>query len=268
MEDNSEMMPQKYSLDEQLQERDVMIFFPRIFTMVSITLFILPGYLAFRTDSDPVVLYWKGGNVFADWFLFLIPVIIAAAHIFHVYYGPSKYVTTAAAFFPSLILTVYGITMMSLNPADSLFSIDCNTMPGKSHLQLEWEAAHSLYKTCLNQTAMANHKFTVDTLTENFRIQDCTEYPKALAKHRETWTYLRHLEERTHCTGFCTPGQALWTSPSMPHKDSCAVAVASAFEYMAVPHSFQVFILSMATVVLVGTVMVILVPLMTSYGLM
>lgn len=245
-------------------ERNVMRFFPRVFTMASFMLFMLPSYLAVRTDRDPVVAYWKG---YSDLVLLIIPVIILAAHIYHANYGPSKYVTTAAAMIPGMLLVAFGLKMQNTNPAGSLFSIDCDLMPEKMHLQQEWEAAHSLYQSCLKQTS-TQHNFTVDYLAQNFRIQDCTEYPKGLEKHMATWSYLRYLEEKTHCTGFCIPGQPLWTAPTSEHKDSCAVAVASAFTYMAHPHSVQVFILSAITTGLVAVLMIILVPLLTKYEVM
>merc|ERR1719263_1103897 len=137
-----------------------------------------------------------------------------------------------------------------------LFSTDCLLLKAKYDLQHEWEAAHSLYQTCLNQTAV-EHDLTVDYLADNFRIQDCTEYPRSLEHHRAAWNYLQHLEERTHCTGFCIPGPPLWTSPLGPHKDSCAVAVASAFMNFASPNAQQVFIVSLVTVLFVVITMVL-----------
>jgi len=248
--------------DKQAEARDVMRMFPTAFTMLSVFLFLIPAALALRNDIDPVVTYWRGDSA-SHLFLAIIPLIIVAAHIYHVRFGANKYVSSLAAIVPGLMLVVFGFRMGTTNPERGLFSIDCNIMPEKANLQLEWEAAKLLYKTCLQETAnKPNSTMTLDYLSQHFTIQDCTEYERDLAFHQKTWPYLQYLEENIGCTGFCIPGPPLWTPPSKPHKDSCAVAVASAFKYMAAPHAKQMLMISVLTVGFVVVSLAILVPLL------
>mmetsp|Transcript_19785 Transcript_19785/g.32080 ORF Transcript_19785/g.32080 Transcript_19785/m.32080 type:complete len:268 (+) Transcript_19785:81-884(+) len=253
-----------YGITDEASDRDVMRMFPLAFSMVSVFLFLIPAGLALRNDIDPVVHYWRHGDIF-HYFLILIPIIIVAAHIYHANVGFSKYVTSAAAIVPGVILVIYAFNMGTTNPAGALFSIDCNIREDKANLQLEWEAASLLYKSCLQQTATA-HNLTVGYLAEHFRIQDCTEYERDLRYHQKSWTYLQHLEETTGCTGFCIPGPPLWTTSSTPHKDSCSVAVAAAFKYMAAPHAKQILLTSLLTVVFVGVSVAVFVPLLETIG--
>lgn len=217
--------------------------FPAGFTMVCVVLFIVPCYLAVYAARHPVAKYFC-----SEWYfsLIVIPVLILFVHFVHTRNGPDKYMTHLALLIPSILLLVYGTTMLATatSRADKLFSTDCNIMLEKMHLQREWEAAHLLYQSCLEDTAAARN-LTASYLAKNFRIQDCTEYQDSLEEHRRDWKYLQQLEEKHACTGFCTTGEQLWSKG--PHKDSCAIAVASVFRYVVRGNFLQVVALSLFT---------------------
>lgn len=247
---------------ENAKEGRVMLkrIFPAAFTMILVVLFFIPGYLTIYAASHPVVKYFHG-----EWYyiLFPIPVLVAMVHFFHVRNGPDRYVTNFALIIPSMLLLIYATSLFTsaTSKADRLFSTDCNTMREKTHLQREWEAAHTLYRGCLKETAAARN-LTRSYLAEKFRIQDCEEYPAALREHRRDWNYLQQLEEDHACTGFCKPGEQLWSSG--PHKDSCAIAVASVFRYIVKGNCMQVIAISLVTLCLEMATVVFLGPALRS----
>lgn len=245
----------------------VMERFPAIFSMVILLLFVVPTCLIWIACMHPVVRYWHG-----DWHyaLIIIPVLIIFVHNFHSRYGPNKYVTNLALIIPSLILLFFGSSMNghSQGMTDSLFSIDCDILPGKAHLQREWEAAHALYDTCLNETAKGEQalkeKWPKSFLAEKFKITDCTEYDNVLEDHWHSWGYLSLLEQNYACTGFCTPGQQLWTKAV--HKDSCAVTVAAVYKHLVHGNAVQVVAISILTLIVDVVALLFLAPILKANG--
>lgn len=233
---------------ELLREGKIRVrnMFPAAFTMICVLFFMIPCYLAVYAARHPVVRYFTG-----EWYYILafIPVLIAIVHNFHVHNGPNKSVTNLALLVPNMLLLVYGTNMLTSasSKADMLFSIDCNTMVEKAHLQQEWEAAHSLYRSCLKQTA-ASRNVTTSFLATHFRIQDCSEYAPALQHHSREWSYLQYLEGKHACSGFCIPGEPLWSTGS--HKDACAIEVSSVFRNVVKGNFMQVVALSLVTLCL------------------
>lgn len=219
--------------------------FPAAFTMMCVLLFVLPAYLCVYAERHPVVKYFHG-----EWYYILlaIPILILFVHFYHVRNGPDRHLTNLALIIPSVLLLIYGANLLTsaTSKADRLFSTDCTTMLEKSHLQREWEAAHLLYRSCLKDTAKSRN-LTASYLAQNFRIQDCTEYPASLKDHHD-WSYLRGLEENSACTGFCKPGEQLWSKGA--HKDSCSIAVASVFRYIVRGNAMQVVAMSLITLTL------------------
>lgn len=241
--------------------------FPAAFTMTLIILFFIPGYLAIYSARHPVVKYFHG-EWYEKWYekdyiLYPIPLLIAVVHFFHVHNGPNWFVTNLSLLIPSMLLLTVGTSLYTsaTSNADRLFSTDCSTMWEKSHLQREWEAAHTLYRGCLKETAAARN-LTKSYLAEKFNIEDCEEYKTALRKHWHDWSYLKHLEEDHACTGFCKPGEQLWSSG--PHKDSCAIAVASVFRNIVQSNCVQVIAISLVTLCLEVAVVIFLGPLWRS----
>jgi hypothetical protein len=230
---------------ESAKEGKIMLrkIFPAAFTLISLCLFMVPVYLAVYSARHPAVRYFHG-----QWYymLIIIPIIILVVHFYHIRNGPNRYVTNLAMLVPSFLLLLYGTHLLTnaTSAADRMFSTDCTTMREKMQLQREWEAAESLYSSCLKSTAVSRNLSSA-YLAKNFRVQDCTEYESALASHRREWNFLQYLEENQACTGFCKPGAQLWSSG--PHKDSCSVAVASVFRYVVRSNCLQVVVISLIT---------------------
>lgn len=241
----------------------VIDIFPAIYSMGCVLLFVVPTYLIFSALMEPGIAYWRNYSYVLLW---IIPLIIGLVHCYHVMYGPNKIVTNLGLVIPSLTLfiTCSALTANATNLADTYFSIDCDMKSDKEFLQKEWEAAHLLYTTCLNETAH-ERKVTVPFLAENFRIQDCTEYPAALAKHSKSWGYLSGLEGNSACTGFCIPGEQLWSYG--PHKDSCSVSVAGVYKYVVNSNANQAMTISLITLVVDGIVAVVLGPVLKMNGI-
>lgn len=219
--------------------------FPAAFTMMCTLLFIAPCCLMVYAARHPVVKHFFGAGYYI---LVIIPILITLVHFYHVRHGPDKYVTHFALIIPSVLLLVYASVLNSATVnSDRFFSVDCSTAKEKVHLQQEWEAANTLYQSCLNETA-ASRNLTTAYLAKSFRIQDCTEYEDSLRGHHWDWTYLRQLEENHDCSGFCRPGQQLWSRG--PHKDSCTIAIASVFRYVVRVNCVQVIVMSLITLFL------------------
>merc|ERR1719161_736105 len=222
--------------------------FPLVFTAVTVLVFMIPSFTLLYIARQPAVDYFVDDK---SYLVFLIPIVIVLTHWFHVARGPNRYVTSMALIIPSLLLLLLGLLANrgSSMYVQSLFSIDCDIIPVKAHLQLEWESANAFFQKCLHDTAKTMN-YSVPYLADNFRIQDCTDYSEAFQAHHGTWSYLQSLEENYACTGFCIPGQQLWTTG--PHKDSCAVSVASVFQHIVWMNAIQVIAMSLLTLVLVS----------------
>jgi hypothetical protein len=201
--------------------------------------------------------------------LLIIPIIITLAHIVHhIRRVPNKFAVIAGLLFPSvlLLLTSNGQMTTAMDRADTLFSVDCDTFEGKRVLQRSWEAADRLFEDCLNSTVERNPQLTVAQLKEHFRIQDCEEYEAQYQSptYRRDWDYLRYLEVEHGCTGWCEPGQQLWSR--VPHKDSCSTAISAVYAFKIEDHSKQVCIIMISTLVSSAVGLVLLGPLLRQRG--
>jgi hypothetical protein len=230
--------------------------FPLVFTAVTVLVFMIPSFTLLYIARQPAVDYFLDDK---SYLVFLIPIVIVLTHWFHVARGPNRYVTSMALIIPSLLLLLLGLLANrgSSMYVQSLFSIDCDIIPVKAHLQLEWESANAFFQKCLHDTAKTTN-YSVPYLADNFRIQDCTDYSEAFQAHHGTWSYLQSLEENYACTGFCIPGQQLWATG--PHKDSCSVAVSMIFDNFVSTRSFKVTSLMLLVLVLTALFFVFLVP--------
>lgn len=250
----------EFASDGKLMLRRI---FPSAFTLAQILLFLVPTYLLVHAASNPVVEYWHG-----EWYyvLCVIPVIIFVVHLYHNRNGPDRYITNLSLLFPSALLFVFGMNMLTnaILRGDKLFSLDCDSMTKKAYLQYEWEAAHKFYGDCLKDSAKERN-LTRGYLAKNFRIQDCIDYKSALLDHWHSWRYLRYLEEEHDCTGFCEPGEQLWSKGR--HKDACTIAVASTFKYIVKTSCTQVVAISLITLCLEAVAISFLGPTVMSSGM-
>jgi len=232
-------------------KNDIIRWFPTYFTLILCLFYMVPAYLIYYMVSNPVVDYWIDDTT--CWSLILIPVIILIVHVVNTRAGkPVKYAILAGLVLPSLILFYFSnLTMSVAGLGGGLFSIDCNINPEKAALQKSWDKAAELYKGCIEKT-VATQNVTEEYLVANFRVQDCTEYAAALKPNERRWNYLRMIEERESCTGFCKPGPHLWSKNLS--RDSCSVAISAIFDNLVSAHSQQVQLIT--TIVLLATLIV------------
>jgi len=243
---------------------NLLAVFPAAFTMVCSLLFILPLYTVISVANEPVVKYFSAQ---VSWVLLIIPVIIAVTHIIHVRTKvPNKYAVMATLIVPGFLLLIFANAeyVSAADKADKLFSTDCDTFSIKRELQREWEAAYSIYTQCLNSTA-ASSAYSIAQLQQNFRIQDCEEYPAALKSHKRAWNYLQYLEENNHCSGWCYHGQQIWSSQVT--KDGCAITVSSVYKLYVRPNAGEVCLIMIFTLAVSAVLLILIGPVIRSLGI-
>jgi len=243
---------------------DVLAMFPNAFTLLTLLLFAMPCYLLMENALFGAVRYWSSSWV---WLVPIIPVIIICSHVVHVSSGlPNKWAVVSSLILPSavLLLLANGQMTHAMDRADKLFSVDCDTFEGKRMLQRSWDAAEQLYESCLQATVDANEDLTIPQLKEHFRIQDCEEYTVAHHERSRDWDYLQYLEVNHGCTGWCSPGQQLWSR--VPHKDDCSTTVSAVFAFKIEEHAKQVCLIMFAALMLTAIGLVICGPLLRARG--
>lgn len=246
--------------------------FPVLFTLCSSLLFLVPmGFVLSIGTSQEMAYFWTPWH----YVVAVIPLLIFGAHVIHMRSGaPSKLSVVTALVVPSVVLLISanGQFMQANTLVDRLSSNDCDAMQSKQNLQNAWQAAHDLYMGCLNQTSAA-FGYDVAVLQQNFRVQDCEEWPAAAglvsssstSPYVQEWLYLRYLEENSYCTGWCKPGAQLWSSGG--HKDSCSVAVSAVFEYYGQPQSGEVVSVMVITLIVSAMFLILVGPVLRKNGI-
>jgi len=233
-----------------------------ITTTLGLLLYTVPSLTLIWTSTEPAVGYWS-----CTWLkaLLLIPVLILAVHFYQVKFGANQNAMGVALVFPSVLLMfmLMDESMHAGLKAQELFSLSCDAFPEKTALQLEWEAADDFFDQCITDTA-ASSKITKEVLTDNFSIRDCSQYDEVYAQHASAWGYLSLLEENYGCSGWCIPGQQLWSHG--PHKDSCSDAVGAAFMYFSGPRIYKALFLVFCILVSAGTFFPFVAPFLATKG--
>lgn len=233
-------------------------------TTLALLLFVVPSLTLIWTSLEPAVGYWS-----TTWLqvLFAIPVVIVGVHLYQVKFGANQNAVGVALVLPSILLMFMLVDKELLvgMKVQELFSISCDAFPEKTALQLEWEAARDFYDQCITDTAASNKGITREVLIDHFSVRDCTQYEEAYANHAAAWGYLSMLEEKYGCSGWCIPGQQLWSHG--PHKDSCSDAVGAAFQYFSCPRVYQALWLVFCILLLAGTFFPFCSPYLASKGL-
>lgn len=203
--------------------------FPWVFTYTCFMVFLVPIWLMTHVGFEHNVRYWAG-----PWcqFVCLLPFIFVIFHVKHARTRElSKHSIIWCFLIPAILLFVTGdiIESISLDKADQLSSTDCNTFLGKVQLEKAWISANEVWATCLQDTLAtrpAEQNVTIQALKQLYRLQDCEEYESKRAWFKRDWDYLRYLEEKEHCAGWCTISQPIWayTQPT----DACSVVAADA----------------------------------------
>lgn len=246
-DDEGGKLPGGWQLDGKQPE--LLRVFPWAFTAACCFLFAVPAWAELSLARDEALSYFR-----SDWtdVVMIIPVLICATHYIHMRQRvPNKLAVMVTLIAPSLILFLCasGARTAALDKHDKLLSASCDALPEKQALQDSWEAAHSLYVECLEETTKVS-KFSVDQLMDKFRITDCEEYNTAYTghnaagekvsapHHQKEWKYLKYLESSHFCSGWCYPGAQLWSSGV--HKDSCSAVVSQLYRSHVAPRGSQV----------------------------
>lgn len=241
-------------------------FFPSAFTLISGLLFLLPTYLLMKYALNPIAMPWSVGNW--AWVLLIIPVTIAVVHYVHVRNGGPHAAAAGLGFLvPPLLLIVFAAVQngSARKLQAELFSTDCDASAGKRSMQLSWEAAAEVLANCYNETVARHpHSLTVRQLRTAFRIEDCDDYQSQLRRHRRDWTYLKMMEERYYCAGWCYRAPQIWANA--PAQDSCSVVAASFFRDAVVPTTLEVVIMTVCTLVISIVVGVFAGPILSDDG--
>lgn len=255
-----------------LERIDLSKIFPQAFTMLLSVLFLVPVWILVSIGTMQEVSYFMSN---AFWISLAVPVgILFAYFALQWQVGVSqKWVVSTTLIIPGvLLLWISGAMHVSaVDKSVKLFTEDCSSFAMKRQLQMSWEAAYDLYSGCIKATA-EKQGYSREELMANFRIQDCEEYNAALTgftkeglktntkSYQEDWTYLRHLEETQMCSGWCYEGIQLWAT--IPHKDSCASAVATLFDAFVGPRSSQVAVVMFASSGISVTLLILLGPML------
>lgn len=221
------------------KQPELLRLFPWAFTAACCFLFAVPAWAELSLARDEALSYFRSDRTDV---VMIIPVLICATHYIHLRQRvPNKLAVMVTLIVPSLILFLCasGSRIAALDKYDKLLSANCDALPEKQALQDSWEAAYSLYADCLEQTTKASN-YSVAQLMDRFRITDCEEYSTAYAgrSHQKEWTYLKYLEGNLFCSGWCYPGQQLWSSGV--HKDSCSAVVSQLYRSHVAPRGSQV----------------------------
>lgn len=240
---------------------------PTVFTFCCFLMFASPLSLTLSLAYDTTVGYWIGRQSLWAW---IFPVVFIVGHIVHVQKGfPKKPVVLLCTLLPGIAFLVLGDIHLSVayDLSDQLFSTDCDTFESKRQLDRAWQKAYTLYTGCLNRTVASGgvkHNFTMTSALELYRIHHCEEYEDALQEQKAEWTYLRHLEENHHCSGWCESGQRLWTYKDV--RDPCSEAVATVLRFKVQRVALQIVVYAIFVIALTAIVLVVVGPKIRQAG--
>lgn len=203
-----------------------------IFTFVTFCVFVPPCVVSIQLGSDPDVGFWLGRFAIGT---ICVPFIVLIAHVLHLSMlrkpQMCKKIMFATALIPSIwFCCVGGIYMSSADYHASRFRTGGCGLVEAGQLQDAYEKAQALRNTCVARLTKSNGNVP---LPYNPPVTMCEEYAEALEKDSTMsgglswrWSYLAHTEVNHICSGFCTPGPALWTA-SVRNGLPCARHVAN-----------------------------------------
>lgn len=246
---------------EEVYRIDMLALFPLLFTLVCCLIFLYPMFILMKIGWNLTIGYWNPSNGPISLLLLAIPLIIAGAHVIHARrMVPVKKVVIIAIFVPATLIILMADVFyeQSWRKAQDLADGNCDAFAGKRDLQNSWEVAYYIYEGCLNQTNLASG-YTRAQLRANFRLADCEDYSLIADEYQAykyDWMYLAHLEKTLGCSGWCYPGQQLWSTQNT--KDDCSSGVANAFFYFVRARSMQVMLTMTFTLLVLAAGVVLL----------
>lgn len=243
----------------------VLRIFPAAFSLCILIVFIWPILATYHMAVDESVAYWIGsyGKI-----ALLLPLIFAVTHVVHISLGrPSKPAVLTSLVVPCVVLLVLGDVVLSssYNWTFALSSNDCNTFAGKQELQNAWDAAYSVYSTCIEETVKKHPQLSESKAFRLYRLQECEEYETELKKHEAAWTYLRHVEDTYACSGWCTTAKPIWTFEDT--MDSCSTTVSQVFSTKVQRVSWQIIIYIVFVLVCGSLALVFFGPMIRGKGM-
>jgi hypothetical protein len=178
-------------------------------------------------QSKPSVNYW-----FGDWAAMIsIGVCIWTAFMYFVYIIGLCSRSMAAVLMLILPCTAFTIfcevqDLRFQTMATALRSLDCTSHKDKFNLQQAWEAAHDVSVKCeANLQKLTGAPVKQIKQVRNF--EDCQGYKEAESAHMKEFKYLKGLESKYSCGGWCHPDYPLWDHSDTP-EDSCSIAAGRA----------------------------------------
>jgi len=223
---------------------------PHAFTLTGFALFGAPVIFGIHLSRDASVKFWIGrcGLITAA-----IPVLLVVCHLIHLKIGrPNQVAVIFSTVVPTTILLfVANMHLQSMHViGNQLSSRDCINYAHKLDVERAWGAAAVLYHECLVRTASEN-KVRFEEGMQIFRLHECEEYhalPDKYAKYRDTWEYLRALEEDQQCSGWCAESAPLWTFKSVT--DSCSSVAGTLLKVKIASQATRMLAYSILTLVL------------------
>lgn len=240
---------------EELYRIDMLGLFPLLFTLVCCLLFLFPSFLLAKIGWNLTASYWQPFGAVMTLSLALVPLIIVGAHVIHARkMVPVKKVVIFGIFVPATIIILMADMFYesSWRKAQDLADRDCDAFQGKRDLQNSWEVAYYIYESCLNQTNVVSG-YTRAQLQKNFRLDDCEDYSMISDEYQAykyDWLYLEHLEKSLACSGWCYPGQQLWSKQTV--KDDCSSSVSNSFYYFVRARSMQILLTMTFTLIILA----------------
>mmetsp|Transcript_18234 Transcript_18234/g.57351 ORF Transcript_18234/g.57351 Transcript_18234/m.57351 type:complete len:266 (-) Transcript_18234:28-825(-) len=175
------------------------------------------------------------------------PVFIVAALVWHaIRKAPSRLAICTGIFGPGGTLLVIAVFLLQEGSqmGARLSSKDCTSFSRKYRLERDWQSVLSFYQTCVSKYASTHYISGVE---------DCPDYQKH-DNHR--WRYLKQVEHRHACGGWCTAEPPLW-SFGVPASTSCSTAVGENMTLNMRRIGLQVLVYVVLVVFLAGLAMVV-----------
>jgi len=186
-----------------------------------------PVAICFLLYTKPSISYW-----FGEWELVLgAGIIIWTIFNYFAYVIGAVGKGTATLLLLVLPCTVLAIVceMQDLQfqfIATSLRSHDCNANKQKAYIQEAWLEASRVSAQC-TKALSADTGAPEEEIMKVRKLEECAGYIEARKQYSREFSYLKGLEEKYTCGGWCEPNYPLWISATTP-LDSCAISAGRA----------------------------------------
>mmetsp|Transcript_104036 Transcript_104036/g.294262 ORF Transcript_104036/g.294262 Transcript_104036/m.294262 type:complete len:256 (-) Transcript_104036:44-811(-) len=233
---------------------DLLRAFPMAFTICCLLLFTGPVVKCADVFFCEDCRYWLGPV--PQVLCFMPPIMVAVAQVMHNLKGaPWRPAVILALMGPSAVLVVLCERVMVFSRMRSahLVASDCRSMESKQRLENSWKAAREFQTAC---RALPG--------AEALGIEECPHYEHELYKNPD-WAYLKGLELRHLCGGWCENDAQIWGLRDDPIS-SCSVRAGEALHTKVGKMGTEVFVYSILLIIVTVMVLVHLGPAIRSLG--